>query len=291
MVVDDEVEVVVALGSELGEGPVWDDRIGRLVWVDILGRRVHTTDAVTGETASLETPLHVGAVAAREAGGFVAALQDGFWILDDGPARRVTTIPESRPGLRFNDGKCDPAGRFWAGTMAYDVSPGAGSLYRLDADGRATLVLPGVTISNGLAWSADGLTMFYIDTPTGRIDAFDFDAGSGAVANRRTVVEIARSDGRPDGLTIDEAGGLWVALAHGGTVRRYIEGREDRVIHLPVSLVTSVTFGGPDRDILFITSAWEHMTREERAREPLAGAVFQARPGVRGRPADVYRGV
>jgi sugar lactone lactonase YvrE len=285
------VEVVVALGSELGEGPIWDERTGRLVWVDILGRRVHATDPDTGETSSIETPLDVGAVAARPAGGFVAALEDGFWILGDGPARRITAVPESRPGLRFNDGKCDPAGRFWAGTMAYDVTPGAGALYRLDTDGRATLILPGVTLSNGLAWSGDGRTMFYVDSPTQRIDAFTFDPATGSVADRRTVVEIPAADGTPDGLTIDEDDGLWVALAHDGTVRRFVGGREDRVIQLPVSLVTSVTFGGPDRDILFITSAWEHMTDEERAREPLAGAVFRARPGVRGRPADVYRGV
>jgi sugar lactone lactonase YvrE len=285
------VEVVVALGSELAEGPIWDDRTGRLVWVDILGRRIHATDPETGDTSSIETPLHVGAVAARAAGGFVAALQDGFWILGDGPARRIATVPEARPGLRFNDGKCDPAGRFWAGTMAYDVTPRAAALYRLDADGRVTLVVPDVTLSNGLAWSGDGRTMFYVDSRTHRIDAFTFDPASGSVADRRTIVEIPAEDGTPDGLTIDEDDGLWVAHARGGTVRRFVDGREDRVIRLPVSFVTSVTFGGPDRDILFITSAWEHMTAEQRAREPLAGAVFRARPGVRGRPADIYRGV
>jgi sugar lactone lactonase YvrE len=285
------VEVVVALGSELAEGPIWDERTGRLVWVDILGRRIHATDPDTGDTSSIETPLHVGAVAARTAGGFVAALQDGFWILGDGPARRIAAVPEARPGLRFNDGKCDPAGRFWAGTMAYDVTPGAGALYRLDADGRATLVVPDVTLSNGLAWSGDGRTMFYVDSRTHRIDAFTFDPETGSVEDRRTIVEIPAEHGTPDGLTIDDHDGLWVALAHGGTVRRFVNGREDRLIRLPVSLVTSVTFGGPDRDTLFITSAWEHMTAEQRAREPLAGSVFRARPGVRGRPADVYRGV
>jgi len=289
--VEVEVEVVAALGSELAEGPIWDDRTGRLVWVDILGRRIHATDPATGETTSIETPLHVGAVAARARGGFVAALEDGFWIIGDGPARRIAAAPEARPGLRFNDGKCDPAGRFWAGTMAYDVTPAAGALYRLDPDGRATLVVPDVTLSNGLAWSGDGRTMYYVDSPTQRIDAFAYDPASGGLSNRRTVVEIPPADGTPDGLTIDEDDGLWLALAHGSAVRRYVDGRLDREIRLPVSLVTSVTFGGPERDQLFITSAWEHMTADERAREPLAGAVFRARPGVRGRPADVYRGV
>ena len=287
------VETVVALGSELGEGPVWDPRSGRLVWVDILGRKIHATDPATGVTASIETPLHVGAVAPRARGGFLGALQDGFWILGDGPPRRITAIPESRPGLRFNDGKCDPAGRFWAGTMTYDVTPGAGALYRLDLDGRVTRVVPEVTISNGLAWSRDGRTMFYVDSPTHRIDAFTFDPETGTPTGRRTIVEIPPELGTPDGLTIDEDEGLWVALAHGGAVHRYVDGRLDRVIALPVSLPTSCTFGGPELDTLFITSAWEHMTDEERAREPLAGALFRVHVGhgIRGRLADVFAGV
>ncbi len=291
MTTGNDPDVVVAMGAELGEGPVWDARSGRLVWVDILGRRVHATDPETGDTSSIETPLHVGAVAPRAGGGFIAALQNGFWVVGDGPAHLIEEIAEARPGLRFNDGKCDPVGRFWAGTMAYDVTPAAGALYRLDEDGRATVVVPGVTLSNGLAWSGDGRTMFYVDSPTHRIDAFTFDPASGALANRRAIVEIPAENGTPDGLTIDEDDGLWVALAHGGAVHRYVDGRLDRVIRLPVSLVTSVTFGGPERDILFITSAWEHMTDEDRVREPLAGAVFRVRPGVRGRPVDVYRGV
>ena len=168
----ERVEVVAAAGAELGEGPVWDARSGLLAWVDILGRRIHLTDPRNGDTESIDVPLHVGAIAPRFARGFVAALQDGFWVVGDGPARRIATVPEARSGLRFNDGKCDPDGRFWAGTMAYDQAAGAGSLYRLDSNGEATRVLDGVTISNGLAWSADGGTMYYIDTPTHRIDAF-----------------------------------------------------------------------------------------------------------------------
>lgn len=175
--------------------------------------------------------------------------------------------------------------------MAYDVAPATGALYRLHRDGRASLVLAELTLSNGLPWSADGRTMFYVDSPTQRIDSFAFDRATGASSDRRTVVEIPTSHGTTDGLTIDEEDGLWMALAHGGAVRHYAGGRLDREIRLPVSLVTSVTSGGPDRKILFITSAWEHMTPQERADEQLAGAVFRARPGVRGRPADLYRGV
>lgn len=286
----DGLEVVVAADPEVGEGPVWDVRSGRIVWVDILGRRVRLTDPRTGETASLDVPLHVGAVVPRAAGGFVAALQDGFWVVGDGPPRRIATVAEAGPDLRFNDGKCDPHGRFWAGTMAYDEAPGAAGLYRLELDGRATRVLDDVTISNGLAWSDDGRTMFYIDTPTRRIDAFTFTPATGAIADRRPVVRIGPGLGSPDGLTIDAEGGLWVALWGGGAVHRYLDGRLDRVIRLPVSQPTSCAFGGPGLDELYITSAWEGLGPDARRAQPLAGSLFRVRPGVRGVPPSVYRG-
>jgi sugar lactone lactonase YvrE len=165
-------EVVVRANAELGEGPVWDIRSGRLAWVDILGRWIHLTDPRTGDTESIELPSAIGAIAPRANGGLVAALEDGFWIIGDGAPRRLATVPEARPELRFNDGKCDPRGRFRAGTMAYDEAAGAGALYCLEADGNVTRVLAGVTISNGLAWSRDAATMYYIDSPTQRIDAF-----------------------------------------------------------------------------------------------------------------------
>lgn len=286
-----EVEVVVALDAELGEGPTWDARAGQLIWVDILGRRIHRTDPATGITDSVPTPLHVGAIAPRAAGGYVAALQDGFWIFDDGPPRRIATVPEAQPGLRFNDGKCDPAGRFWAGTMAYDESAGAGCLYRLDLDGSVTRVLSEVSISNGLAWSRDGETMFFIDTPNRRVDAFAFDLATGAIGDRRTVVTFPPEFGWPDGMTIDADGGLWVAFWDGCAVRRFVDGRLDRTIELPVSRVTSCAFGGADLDELYITSARDRLSPEQPRDQPLAGALFRIRPGVRGVPAAVYAGI
>jgi sugar lactone lactonase YvrE len=278
----DHVEVVVRAGARLGEGPVWDARSGRLVWVDVLASRVYLTDTNTGASDEIPTPLHVGAVVPRAAGGFVAALQDGFWLIGMGPPGLITRVPEARPGLRFNDGKCDPAGRFWAGTMAYDESPGAGALYCLGADGRATRVLGGVSISNGLAWSLDGLTMYHIDSPTQRIDAFSFAPSTGEISDRRQLVQIPPDLGVPDGMTVDAEGGLWVALWNGSAVHRYLDGRLDRVIELPVTKPTSCTFGGPDLDELFITSASEGLSTEERDSQPLAGAIFRLRPGVRG---------
>ena len=290
MAIGDGPEVVIGPGARLGEGPVWDARSGRLAWIDVLSSQILLTDVATSQTEVIEVPSHVGAVAPRAAGGFVAALQDGFWVVGDGPTRRITSVAEAGPSLRFNDGKCDPAGRFWAGTMAYDEKPGAGALYRLDPDGRASLMLDGVTISNGLAWSLDGLTMYYIDTPTRRIDAFSFSPGTGEISDRRPVISIPAELGLPDGLTIDAEGGLWVALWGGAAVHRYVDGRLDAVVTLPVSQPTSCAFGGENLDELYVTSAREGLSLEQREAQALAGAVFRIRPGVRGLPAAVFAG-
>lgn len=284
----DPVEVVLAPGARLAEGPIWDARSERLVWVDVLANRVYLTDTNTGASDEIETPLHVGAVVPRAGGGFVAALQDGFWVIGMGPPEVITRVPEARLSLRFNDGKCDPAGRFWAGTMAYDESPAAGALYRLGPDGRARRVLDGVSISNGLAWSTDGLTMYYIDSPTQRIDAFSFAPSTGEISDRRMLVRIPPEAGVPDGMTIDAEGGLWVALWGGSAVHRYLDGRLDRVVQLPVSNPTSCAFGGPGLDELFVTSASEWLSVRERAAQPLAGSIFRLRPGVRGIPPTTF---
>jgi sugar lactone lactonase YvrE len=284
----DRVEVVSPPGAILGEGPVWDARVGRLVWVDILARRVYLTDVRTGATDAIETPLHVGAVAPRAAGGYVAALQDGFWIVGDGEPRQLARIPEANPALRFNDGKCDPAGRFWAGTMRYDEAPGGGALYRLDPGGEVTRVLDGVSISNGLAWSGDGRVLYYVDSATHRIDAFPFDPSTGEIGERRTVVDIPPELGFPDGMTIDAEGGLWVALWRGSAIHRYLDGRLDRVVDLSVSKPTSCAFGGDRLDELFVTSATTDLSAEEREAQPHAGAVLRIRPGVRGLPPDAF---
>jgi sugar lactone lactonase YvrE len=286
----DRIEVVLAADARLGEGPVWDARIGRLVWVDVLASQVHLTDVRTGADDVIPTPLHVGSVALRARGGYVAALQDGFWVVGAGPAYPIAQVPEVGPESRFNDGKCDPAGRFWAGTMAYDESAGAGALYRLGPDGKATRILDGVTISNGMAWSAAGTTMYFIDSANRRIDGFAFDQSSGDIADRRPLIDIPPELGWPDGMTIDDQGGLWVALWRGSAVHRYLDGSLDRSISLPVSLPTSCTFGGEDLDELFVTSATKGLTDGERATEPLAGAVFRLRPGVRGMPPATFVG-
>jgi sugar lactone lactonase YvrE len=187
----------------------------------------------------------------------------------------------------MNEGDCDPDGRFYCGSMAYDITPGAGTLYRLDSDGTTTTVLTGVTISNGLAWSPDGGTAYYVDTPTQRIDVFDYDTARG-LTERRTLLTIPADAGAPDGLTVDSEGRIWVALWGGSAVRCYEPtGTLVEQLTLPVSQVTACTFGGADLDELYITTSREGMAADD---EPRAGALFRARPGATGRPASRYAG-
>jgi sugar lactone lactonase YvrE len=285
-------ELFVDARACLGEGPVWDARNGRLLWVDIEGRAIHSTDPAGGQTTSIPTPSAVGVTLPRESGGLVAALEDGFWALDDdGRFEQLAAIDTRGGALRFNDGACDPAGRLLAGTMAWDAAEGRGSLYRLDTDLRLTRLLDGVTISNGLGWSADGGTLYYVDTPTLGIDAFDYDVASGALSRRRPFVSITPGEGRPDGLCVDEDGAVWVALWPGWSVRRYLpDGRLDAVLPLPVAHVSSCVFGGELLDELFITSAWTMLSDGDRAAQPHAGSLFRASVGVRGLPRMSFRG-
>jgi sugar lactone lactonase YvrE len=187
----------------------------------------------------------------------------------------------------MNEGGCDPDGRFCCGSMAYDKTPGAGALYRLDADLSVHVVLEGVTISNGLEWSPDGSRAYYNDTDTYRVDVFDYDRDAGLV-NRRPFVRLQPGDGRPDGLTVDAEGGVWVALNHSGTVRRYTaDGVPDAVVEVPPRQVTACTFGGDGLDELFITTSRENLPPGE---DPLAGSLFRADVGVPGRPVREFAG-
>jgi sugar lactone lactonase YvrE len=235
--------------------------------------------------------MPIGIAVPRQSGGFVAALEDGFYSIDnDGRTELIAEIDNRARGLRFNDGACDPAGRFLAGTMAYDVTPGAGSLYRLEPDLSVSRLIDSVTISNGLGWSPDGGTMYYVDTPTRRIDAFDYDVDSGAISRRRPFVEI-EGEGRGDGLCVDVEGAVWVALWPGWSVRRYLaDGTLDAIVPLPVALVSSCVFGGPSLDELFITTAWTMLSDEERAAQPHAGSLFRASVGTRGIPRASFGG-
>jgi sugar lactone lactonase YvrE len=259
-----------------------------LFWVDMLAGDVMSWEPPDGPTERRHVATVAAAIRPRRAGGLVVATERGFSLVggdSDGVKPLVDAFDD--PSLRMNDGGCDPHGRFYCGSMAYDSAPGRASLYRLDTDHSVHVVLRGVTVSNGLVWSLDGSTVYYIDTPTQRVDAFDFEATEGTFSNRRTVVEIPRKDGEPDGMTIDADGCLWVALWGGAAVHRYSpQGRLDAVVDVPVSQVSSCAFGGANLDELYITTS-----REGRGeREPQAGALFMSRPGVRGVPVREYRG-
>lgn len=283
-------ELVVDARAELGEGPVWDDRRERLLWVDILAGHVHTTDPATGADEVLEVGSEVGTIALRAGEGLVLALRDGFALLEpDGELRTVAEVEADKPGNRFNDGACDRAGRLWAGTMAFDETPGAGALYRLDPDLSVTKILDEVTISNGIGWSPDDRSMYYVDSPMMGIDVFDYDLAAGTPTNRRRLANTPPELGVPDGLTMDAEGCLWVAFYGGGCVHRYTpDGRLDRELPVPASNVTKPAFGGATHSELFVTTAAKGLSDDQRAAEPSAGGLFRLRPGVAGRPADRF---
>ena len=268
------------------EGPVWCARWGGLRWVDMLAG-----DVLSLSDSGVITRRHVGRVAAalrpRRRGGAVIAVERGFVLEDaDGTLRQLAQL-WTHGGLRMNDGGCDPEGHFYCGSMAYDARPGAARLYRLDPDGSVRTVLEDVTISNGLEWSPGGTRAYYVDSATNRIDVFDYDGDAG-LRRRRPFVSIPASAGAPDGLAVDQQGGVWVALFGGGAVRRYTPyGGLDAVIEVPARQVTACTFGGARLNELFITTSRENLAPED---DPLAGSLFRARVDVQGLPAREFAG-
>jgi sugar lactone lactonase YvrE len=268
-----------------GEGPVWSERWGGLRWVDMLAGDVLSLDG-DGTVGR----RHVGSIAAalrpRTGGGAVIAVERGFALEDPDGALSVLDPVWTDPSVRMNEGGCDPDGRFWCGSMAYDRRPGGAALYRLDPDGSAHRVLGGVTISNGLDWSPDGSLAYYADTATGRVDVFDY-AADGGLTGRRPFVELTGGE-RPDGLTVDADGGVWVALNGSGVVQRYRSDRIlDGVVELPTKQVTACTFGGPGLDQLFITTSREGMAPDD---DPIAGSLFRADVGVTGLAVREFAG-
>jgi sugar lactone lactonase YvrE len=257
------------------------------MWVDIDRGLVHRR-APTGEQSSVDVGQPVGCAVPTARGGLALALRDGFALLPPGGGRPRLVVPveHGRTDTRMNDGACDSRGRFWAGTMSLVGDTRTAALYRLDADLTVARVLPGLSTSNGLAWSPDDRQMYHVDTPRRRIDVYEFDAAAGVIGGRRAAIPVAPEHGRPDGLTIDAEGGIWVALWGGAAVQRFTpEGRLDAQLALPASHVTSCCFGDPDLGTLYVTSA-----ARGAEHEPLAGSLFACRPGVRGLPATPFAG-
>jgi sugar lactone lactonase YvrE len=270
--------------AALGEGPCWDPVAGVLYWTDIPACQVHRLAADRTHTV-WDTGQPVGAIVPRAGGGLVLAAKDGFWTLDPVTGRQalLAHAEPDVPGNRMNDGACDKAGRFFAGTMAEDESPGAGALYRLGTDHEVTRVLGGVSVSNGIGWSLDESRMYYVDSPTHGIDVFDYDAASGTIGNRRVFTSVGGDGVMPDGLAVDADGCVWVALWGGGALARYgPDGRLKQTLEVPAANVTCCAFGGSDLGTLYITTA--------AGPGRCGGALFACRPGAAGLPANPFRG-
>ncbi|MFC7303790.1 SMP-30/gluconolactonase/LRE family protein [Streptomyces monticola] len=272
-------EAAVRAEAELGEGPTWDPVAGRLIWVDILGSRVHTYDPASGRRTIMATEQHVGAAKPRAGGGLVVNLRDGIGLYDPQGAFSWL-VRDPVPGRRGNDAAVAPDGTLWAGTMRYDEAPGGGSLTRFAPDGATTEIFGSVAVSNGTAWSPDGELLYYIDSPTRRIDVCRMDGQ--LPSDRRPLVTIEEGAGFPDGLTVDAEGCVWVALWDGAQVRRYTpRGDLDRIVELPVPRPTACAFGGRDLRDLYITTARVGLERPH----PLSGSVLvlpDAGQGLRG---------
>lgn len=270
--------------AAVGEGPIWLSDRSKLLWVDMAVGDINLTDFASGTTETFRPFGFVGAVVPRHSGGWIAGTIDGFTLLDDEGTitRTLNVLP---PGLRMNDGKCDPMGRFWSGSTAEDFAPGCGAVHVLDADGRVTAVVEDVTLPNGLDWSPSGKTFYLADSVSRQLLAFDCDLGALAVTNRRVIHEFSESDGMPDGLCVDADGCIWVALWGGSAVVR-LDDRGSLLgsIPIPARQPSSCAFGGPDLSTLFVTSAASGITQSAELSD---GAVFAITgTGARGQPVN-----
>jgi sugar lactone lactonase YvrE len=288
-----DVTCVLDARAELGECPVWSVEEQVLYWVDIRAPALHRLDPDTGATRTWPMPGRIGSFGLRGSGGAVVALEDGFHLLEFETGRLdFVAGPERVPGTRFNDGKVSPDGRFFAGTMDEEsLSRPIATLFRLDPDLSLHRVVEELIVSNGLAWTADGRTMYHSDSKGPVIWAYDYDPDSGAVSSRREVARPTEEIGRPDGAATDEQGYYWSAGISAGVLNRWSpDGRLDRSIPLPCSNPTAPCFGGPDLRTIFVTSLRHDLRPEVLAAKPLSGGIFAVRVDVRGVPISRFRG-
>ena len=288
-----DIQCVYETAAFLGEGPWWSAREKRLFWVDILAPAVHRFDPASAQNQTVKLTELVGAVAQRQTGGLLAATQFGFKNFDfETGEMELIADPESHlPENRFNDGKCDRAGRFWAGTLCLHAGTGIGSLYRLEPGGRVKQMDTGFGVSNGIGWSPDNKSMYFTDSKSRRIFVYDFDLAVGEIDNRRVFAVVPDGGGQPGGLTVDEQGFVWSVNWDGWCITRYDpKGVVERSIRLPVPRPTSCIFGGPNLDILYVTSARIRLSAQRLTEAPLSGSIFAIDPGVRGLPEPAFAG-
>ncbi len=274
------------INAQLGEGAFWNHKSQELYWVDIEGKQLHIYDPATQTNRSFPTPSRIGTVVPQSDSTAVVALEDGIYLLNtqNGKSSVLSEVEKEISINRFNDGKCDPNGNLWVGSMHLEQSAPMGSVYKISANGSTTKMIDSVTISNGIVWTKDAKTLYYIDTPTGTIRAYDYDKASATISNKRIAVTISEEVGFPDGMAIDEEDMLWVGLWNGNGVGRFNPKTGEMLskIEVPAHNVTSCAFGGENLDKLYITTASVDMTEAERATYPLAGSLFVASPGVKG---------
>lgn len=280
------VELVLNTKSELGEGAIWNFKTGELMWVNIKGKILNFYNPITGNNKEMFTGQMIGTVVPTKSGKVLVALQNGIYAFEikTGSKKLIVDPEEQLPNNRFNDGKCDPSGRFWAGTMSTIGEKKAGLLYRLNTDNTIHKMVEAVSISNGIVWSADKTKMYYIDTPTQKVMAYDYNNKTGDISNPVVAVEIPNNMGSPDGMTIDENGNLWIALWGGFAVACWNpeSGNLVKTVKVPAKNVTSCAFGDNDLETLYITTAREDNSIEELEKYPHSGGVFKTRPGVKG---------
>lgn len=275
----------------LGEGPLWHPAEGALYWVDITGKKIHRYFPAYGQTEVFEVPRMVSALGLRKSGSFVCAADDGFhfWTPQGNRFEPISNPEFGRQGARFNDGKVDRGGRFWAGSMTPQGAESA--LYRLDPDLSVRRMLSGITISNGIGWSPDNQTMYYVDSNRLVIYVFDFDMKSGEISCQRDFLRFEKHAGVPDGLTVDSEGFVWCAVYDGWKVVCIDpNGKIVAEVNLPVAWPSSVAFGGQHLDELYITSIAEGLSPEEKTQQTMAGDLFMVKPGVTGLPEPAFAG-
>lgn len=278
--------------ATLGEGALWNWQEQQLYWVDIIGCTLHIYDPHTHTDKQWNLSSKAGTVVPVQGGNALVALQTGIHHLETTTGLlTLVNNPITSPDIRFNDGKCDPSGRFWVGTLAMNGTRGAAFLYRLDADGTLHQMLDGISISNGIVWTSDKRTMYFNDTPTQSVQAFDYDDATGNISNRRVVIRMPEGDGSPDGMTIDAEDKLWVAMWGAGSVNRYdpISGNLLQKVNVPSPLTSSCALGGADLKTLYITTARVDMSPEQLEQYPLSGNIFQVTVEIPGVPASLYQ--
>lgn len=294
---DDNKEPLIAeleykIESQLGEGAIWNYKTQEFYWIDIEGKLLHIYNPETKENRSFTTLSRIGTVVPYTQNEVVVALEDGIYKLNinTGAVSLLSDVEAQMTENRFNDGKCDPLGNLWVGSMHLKQSKPHASLYKVNDQGEAIKMVDSVTISNGIVWTSDAKTMYYIDTPTSKIMAYDYDINTGTISNKRVAVEISLEDGYPDGMTIDSEDMLWVGLWNGNAIAHFNPKTGELIskIKVPAHNITACAFGGENLDILYITTARIDMTPEELDSLPLSGSVFKVVPGVKGVKASFF---